>query len=217
MLLPWSEIETVLLDMDGTLLDLHFDNYFWLEYLPRCYSDVYNVSYAQAKALIDKECKKVQGTLDWYCLDYWTKLLGLPIIELKQDIADRIQWRKNAELFLARINEMGKQVVLITNAHPSSLALKRSKVDLDLWFDVMLSSHNYGYPKECQAFWEHLQQEIGFNPETTLFIDDSLTVLKSAQKYKIKYIYTVLEPDTRQKPQKNELEFKIIKDYANCF
>lgn len=217
MLLPWSEIETVLLDMDGTLLDLHFDNYFWLEYLPYCYSEAYKVSYSQAKALIDQECKKVQGTLNWYCLDYWTKLLGLPIIELKQDIADRIQWRKNTELFLARINEMGKQVVLITNAHPSSLALKRSKINLDPWFDTILSAHDYGYPKESQIFWARLQQQIGFNPEKTLFIDDSLSVLKSAQEYKIKYIYTVLEPDTQQEPQKNNNEFGIIKDYANCF
>ncbi|AZS51786.1 GMP/IMP nucleotidase [Entomomonas moraniae] len=217
MLLPWSEIETVLLDMDGTLLDLHFDNYFWLEYLPHCYCEAYKVSYSQAKALIDQECKKVQGTLNWYCLDYWTKLLGLPIIELKQDIANRIQWRKNTELFLARINEMGKQVVLITNAHPSSLALKKSKVNLDPWFDTILSAHEYGYPKESQIFWARLQQQICFNPEKTLFIDDSLSVLKSAQEYKIKFIYSVLEPDTQQKSQKNNHEFGIIKDYADCF
>ena len=31
----WSCIEVVCLDMDGTVLDLHFDNLFWLEVLPR--------------------------------------------------------------------------------------------------------------------------------------------------------------------------------------
>ncbi|MCP4043692.1 MAG: haloacid dehalogenase, partial [Gammaproteobacteria bacterium] len=30
----WNSIHTVLLDMDGTLLDLHFDNQFWLEHVP---------------------------------------------------------------------------------------------------------------------------------------------------------------------------------------
>jgi len=30
----WSEIDTILLDMDGTLLDLNFDLHFWMEYLP---------------------------------------------------------------------------------------------------------------------------------------------------------------------------------------
>ena len=29
--LAWRDIDTVLLDMDGTLLDLHYDNHFWLE------------------------------------------------------------------------------------------------------------------------------------------------------------------------------------------
>ena len=33
----WRAIDTVLLDMDGTLLDLRFDNYFWLELVPRKY------------------------------------------------------------------------------------------------------------------------------------------------------------------------------------
>ncbi|HBT55971.1 MAG TPA: haloacid dehalogenase, partial [Pseudomonas sp.] len=33
-MLNWNAIDTVLLDMDGTLLDLHFDNHFWLEHMP---------------------------------------------------------------------------------------------------------------------------------------------------------------------------------------
>ncbi|HNG60363.1 MAG TPA: haloacid dehalogenase, partial [Cellvibrionaceae bacterium] len=37
-MIPWQAIDTLLLDMDGTLLDLHYDNYFWLEYLPRAFA-----------------------------------------------------------------------------------------------------------------------------------------------------------------------------------
>lgn len=33
-MLAWQEIDTVLLDMDGTLIDLHFDNYFWQRLVP---------------------------------------------------------------------------------------------------------------------------------------------------------------------------------------
>lgn len=217
MLIPWSEIETVLLDMDGTLLDLHFDNYFWLEYLPRCYSETYKIPYEQARELIDKECKKVQGTLAWYCVDYWTKLLGLPIIKLKQEIADLIQWRKNAKFFLERVQRMGKRIYLITNAHPSSLALKKKQVNLEPWFDCMLSSHDYGFPKESQSFWACLQNHIHFKPETTLFVDDSLAVLNSARKYNIKYIYSILEPDAYSTNRNIYQGFDLIEDYARCF
>ena len=33
-MLNWSKIDTVLLDMDGTLLDLHYDSHFWLNVIP---------------------------------------------------------------------------------------------------------------------------------------------------------------------------------------
>lgn len=33
-MIAWKEIDTVLLDMDGTLLDLNFDNHFWKEFVP---------------------------------------------------------------------------------------------------------------------------------------------------------------------------------------
>lgn len=217
MLLPWSEIETVLLDMDGTLLDLHFDNYFWLEYLPQCYSHEYKVSYIKAKELIDGKCKKIEGTLEWYCIDYWTQELGLPIMELKYSIAERIKWRTNAEFFLAQIKAMGKKIILITNAHPSSLALKKTKVNLMPWFDRMLSAHDYGFPKESQIFWKCLQHEIKFDPKKTLFIDDSLTVLNSAKRYDIKHIYTIFKPDSKKQPRLNFQGFEIIKDFADCF
>ena len=27
--IDWTQLDTILLDMDGTLLDLEFDNHFW--------------------------------------------------------------------------------------------------------------------------------------------------------------------------------------------
>ena len=41
----WENIETVLLDMDGTLLDLHFDNHFWLQHVPVCYAEKHGLSH----------------------------------------------------------------------------------------------------------------------------------------------------------------------------
>ena len=53
-MLDWSKISTVLLDMDGTILDLHFDNHFWLHHLPLRYSEIHQVNLAEAKkSLVD--------------------------------------------------------------------------------------------------------------------------------------------------------------------
>ena len=43
MMLPWFEIDTVMFDMDGTLLDLHFDNFFWLKLVPEHFSKHHGV------------------------------------------------------------------------------------------------------------------------------------------------------------------------------
>ena len=68
-MLDWSKISTVLLDMDGTILDLHFDNHFWLHHLPQRYSELHSVNLAEAKKLLLEHYQRVEGTIDWYCLD----------------------------------------------------------------------------------------------------------------------------------------------------
>ncbi len=35
--IAWQNIDTVLLDMDGTLLDLAFDNFFWQKLVPETF------------------------------------------------------------------------------------------------------------------------------------------------------------------------------------
>lgn len=216
MLIPWDEIETVLLDMDGTLLDLHFDNYFWLEFLPDYYAKQNNLSYLQAKEKLFTLFAECSGKLTWYCLDHWTDKLDVPIIQLKQEVAHLIRWRENAELFLQRIVAMGKQVILVTNAHQKSLSLKMQKVNLSGYFDKMISSHDCGYPKENQRFWKLLQQQIAFNPQSTMFIDDSVNVLKSAQNYGIQYIYGIAQPDSKGALIKQS-PFPLLSDYKECF
>lgn len=37
--IDWQAVDTVLLDMDGTLLDLAFDNYFWQKLVPETYGE----------------------------------------------------------------------------------------------------------------------------------------------------------------------------------
>lgn len=217
MLLPWSDIETVFLDMDGTLLDLHFDNQFWLEHLPRRYAENAHLSVEQAKNHLFSLFAEQRGLLNWYCVNYWSEKLELSIVDLKKELAHLIRWREHAELFLKLINQMGKEVILITNAHRHSLQLKMQKVDLAPWFTQIISSHDYGFPKENRYFWEELQQKTHFKTAHSLFIDDSLSVLKSAKQFGIKYLCSIYQPDSQQPPLVDNHEFAVIKDYLDCF
>ena len=85
-MLNWSLINTVLLDMDGTLLDLHYDNHFWLEHVPRRYAEKHALSLEAAKEALRGRYRQAEGTLDWYCVDYWTRELNLDIALLKEEV-----------------------------------------------------------------------------------------------------------------------------------
>ena len=193
----WQDIDTVLLDMDGTLLDLHYDNYFWLSYLPERYADIHGISLSQAKKIVANHSHDTKGTLDWYCLDYWSQVLDLDIVILKEEIKHKVQERPHVKNFLNFLMTNNKQVALVTNAHPKTLALKLPLTSIGDKFDNIVSSHQFREPKESQVFWQMLHKHLNFDPERTLFIDDTVQILKAAKGFGIKYIMAIHQPDSR--------------------
>lgn len=200
MMSDWAEIDTVLLDMDGTLLDLHFDNYFWLTYLPKKYAERHNLTFDQAMAELTPSFVGLKGTLNWYCLDFWSELTSLPIAELKTDIAQKIAIRPFVKEFLTTLKQQGKRLVIVTNAHRDSVRLKMQHTQLDQWVDRIISSHDYQQPKESPLFWDALLKDDPFNPDRTVFIDDSASVLLAAKRWGVGHLLAINYPDSQQPP-----------------
>ncbi len=213
-MLDWNPIDTVFLDMDGTLLDLHFDNHFWLEHVPRRYAEKHGLSHEAAQEALAPRYQKVAGTMDWYCVDYWTRELELDIARLKEEVGHLIAVHPHVVDFLSAVQASGRRSVLVTNAHHKSLALKMHKTSLDGHFDAVICAHDLGLPKENPAFWGKLQAVERFEPARTLLVDDSLPVLRSAQNYGIAHLLAVYRPDTRQ-PEKDVAEFRAIRGFGD--
>lgn len=214
MNLAWSEIDAVFLDMDGTLLDLHFDNYFWLDYLPQVYADKNGKTVAEVKPELLAMMKDAEGSLNWYCLDYWTSLLDLNIVSMKKEVDHLIAMRPSASEFLETLHASDKKVYMITNAHHDALELKLEKAQISHYFDDLVSSHQFGHAKEAQAFWHALEDVLHYDPERTLFIDDSKAVLDSAHKYGIRHLLFVSQPDMRQ-PGRSVSDYPILYDFSD--
>ncbi len=212
-MVAWCEIDTLFLDMDGTLLDLHFDNYFWQHYVPQCYAKYKKTGNEEAQAALALRYKDVEGTLEWYCLDHWSRELGLDIALLKEEVDHLIVVHPHVMDFLAAVRLSGRRLVLVTNAHQKSLALKLDRTQLGGCFDAVYCAHDIGLPKEHPQFWSRLQRLEPFDPKRTLFVDDSLAVLRSARAYGFRWLLAVVKPDSHE-PVRKVTDFSVINDFS---
>lgn len=195
--LDWSSVDFVVFDMDGTLLDLYFDDLVWNEHLPRRYAAKAGLSQDDARRAIRSAIEQTRGQLDFYCLDHWSAHFDVDVHEVEQDLAGFVNVRPGASDFLEWVGRAGLKRILATNAHPRSLARKLRITGIEADFEYIVSSHELGFAKEQAAFWHALAERTGLRPERTVFIDDNPAVLESAAAFGIRYLYGVARPNSR--------------------
>jgi HAD superfamily hydrolase (TIGR01509 family) len=197
-----DHIDTLLLDLDGTLLDLAFDTHFWLEVVPEYYGRRLGLTAQEAlEKEIQPRLRSAEGTLNWYSLDYWSKVLELDLSVIKSEHDERIAWLPGAQEFLRRQRAAGRRLVLATNSHPETLRIKDRKAGIRDFLDAMYSSHEFDAPKEYAEFWLRLRRVVGYDPARTAFIDDNPKVLEAARAAGISLAIAVTDPDS-SRPQR---------------
>jgi 5'-nucleotidase len=212
-MIDWTGIDAVFLDMDGTLLDLHFDNHFWLEHVPRRYAEARGLTIESAKAELIPRYRSIEGTLEWYCLDHWSRELELDIALLKAEVDRLIAVHPHVVEFLDALARRGMRRVLVTNAHQKALALKMDRTKLARHFERILSAHDFGVAKEHPEFWPRVQAVLPFDLQRTLFVDDSLRVLQAARDFGFRHLLAVTKPDSKA-PQRTASGFETIGDFG---
>ena len=115
--------------------------------------------------------------------------------------------------FLDKVRKAGKTLALVTNAHQKSLMLKMDRTALHNHLDHVICAHEFGMPKENPLFWDKLKMRLPFDRESTLLIDDSLAVLRSASEYGIKWLLAVRNPDSKTPPRSVD-EFEAIESFS---
>jgi HAD superfamily hydrolase (TIGR01509 family) len=205
----WAAIDTVLLDLDGTLLDLHYDTHFWHEVVPATWGASRGLSMSAAREALVPRFRACEGTLDWYCIDFWSRELDLDIAALKRADTSRIRWLPGARDFVRAVRALGKRTVLATNSHPAVLGIKDLRTRVLAEFDAAYSSHVFGFPKETSRFWAALRAAEPFDPARSLFVDDSLPVLRAARRAGITHVVAVRKPDSTRDARVHD-EFQAV-------
>lgn len=196
--------DTLMLDMDGTLLDLAYDNYMWLEHIPAEYARKNEIAEDEARDQLYAIMRSLEGKLDWYCLDHWSDALELDIAGLHRDENQRIDFLPGAREFLQKVSEHHVRLLMVTNSHQHTLDIKTEVTGIVEYFDDVYTSHALGHAKEDQPFWHALQVEEDFDRRKTAFIDDNVSVLQSARDYGVGTLLHITRPDTRKPPRHDE-------------
>jgi len=210
MKIPLKDIKFILLDMDGTLLDKYFDDFFWEHLVPEKYAEKHNITFGMAKEELMIKYKTHEGTLNWTDLDFWSKELHLDIPALKEQIRHLIEVHPHVIDFLKMMKIHKKKIFLLTNAHYKSIELKFNKTQIGKYFDSVLSSFDVGYPKESLIFWEKAEKRLGFDKDKSLFIDDTEEILHTANKYGIKYILYKARSNSKTTPRGSDSFLHIV-------
>ena len=193
----WSSIDTVLLDLDGTLLDQAYDNHIWRDLVPQRFAVARGLDLHAAYAEIARRFAERDGTLDWYCIEYWSRTLEIDIGALHREVRSHVAWLPGAREFLLRMRADGKRLLLLTNSHPIALAVKHEESGVLDYLDAAVTSHEFGAPKEHERFWRAAIARFAFDPARSLFADDNSKMLEAARTAGIRWVYGVRHWDTK--------------------
>jgi 5'-nucleotidase len=174
--------------MDGTLLDRHFDNFFFEEELPRRYATRHGLSFEAARDRLMAMYRSVEGELAWTDLDYWTKQVGIDVVAMHKELDHMIGFLPGAEDFLAHLRQLGKRVTIVTNAHRTGVSVKVAKTGLDRYVDRIVDAFEVGYLKMRPEYWPNCRRLLGFDPSRALFMDDDAGCLTAAQAFGVKHL-----------------------------
>ena len=171
----FKDIECLLIDMDGVILDNAYDNDFWQNQIPEVIADSKGIPFDDAKRLAIQIFNYKKNTKDWYDVDYWSNMLDIDIeaqkrseksfsrISLYDGVIDTLSVLKNKT-----------KMILITNAHRKTLNIKLEKYNLTPYFDEMVCAHELNYVKEDIQLWYMLRSKYRLDYEKTLLVEDTI-------------------------------------------
>ncbi|MDO8492491.1 MAG: HAD family hydrolase [bacterium] len=161
-------------DLQGTLSDDAFSDEFWLEFLPKLYSESRKVSLAEAKEALKNKFKEY-GRYDYryYSVRYWIKELDL---KLK---FDEIRRQINTKPFLFAdtleiIEELYGKVKLIIISSTTNEFIEAELGDKRKYFDHIYSSlDSFGIAGKPKELYLKIVEILGIKPSEMIHIGNS--------------------------------------------
>ena len=176
-----KDIECLLIDMDGVILDNTYDNNFWQDQIPSVLAKKKNITFEDAKRLAIQIFNFKKNTKDWYDVDYWSNMLDIDIEAEKKSETSLSKIRLYDDV-IDTLSELKKhmKLILITNAHRKTLNIKLGKFNIEPYFDEMICAHELYYVKEDIQLWYMLRSKYKLDFDKTVLIEDTINNINVA-------------------------------------
>lgn len=197
-------IKVVSLDLQGTLSDSKFSNYFWINLLPQKYSEKYGYTLETSKKILKEEFKIIgKYNILYYDDKYWSKRLGFNTLNELDKFEIRPRINSKLDDFIQAI-KLPKIIISTTTNDFIKYELKEKITD---FYKVYSCVDYFDVGGKTRSVFLKVCKELSILPEEMLHIGDSRIMdYENARKAGVNAILFDGNVDRLREEIKNYLE-----------
>jgi len=167
-----KSLKIISFDVDGTLVDLEYNDLIWFKEIPELVAKKKKVSFERSLKFVCEEYAKLgEHNLNWYDINYWISYFGIEISPDKIFEKYEPQVKIYPEV-IPLLEELKKKYILIViTAMPREFLIPKMK-NLEKYFKFSFSALSDFKELKNSEIYSKISKALNVHPEQILHIGD---------------------------------------------
>jgi len=171
------KVRFVSLDLDGTIVNRDYVDYFWLELVPTLYAERHGLSLEEAKKEVQRQYDEIgPKDLRWYNPQYWFQRFGLDsgMLSWALEEAGRFVKPYRDALEFVEAAQGKAQLVLSTSASREFIGIVFARVPelAPVFTHVFSSTSDFSLPGKPPEFYKAVLKQLEAEPSELVHAGD---------------------------------------------